>query len=448
MSKEKESKYSKSYLLEKLAEIGKEYVIPFPEKWAVEHFPEEVARWIEYMTGEELEAKTIKYTLSMHSYRGPIHIRAMWIRHWWLFLDDKGKGKVRAFKLEGFPLVETQILATYEGRVSRKYLDWEGKTKPNTIFNPNKELAGDMKIVTKGTVEYEIERLDTGEEVIHLHFKTGGLKGKWTLEQEEKGADTYAFYTTELPELQAKSGEFVYHRHSIGLRSHYDLRYVLEGEDIVKEFNIYGDLLNAGIEERIRAVRKTCSDLSWMDIKTEPEKRKVAGMWTLVEPIDYGKITVYNEGIDFVNFILHGKKFKDTYIVAKREPEGWYIFKSKLPGMEEIKLQNGKPSAGPYRDFQIEEKKTWDYFLVHIYDLRYFTRCEPTEKVKKYLPDLDIPEGVEVRVCLYPRAGTIHGARVAVVKFPKDKWTYEEAIKWIREHNLHTWSGEQIRETR
>jgi len=68
--------------------------------------------------------------------------------------------------------------------------------------------------------------------------------------------------------------------------------------------------------------------------------------------------------------------------------------------------------------------------------------------VKEYLPDLEIPEGVTVGVCLYPRLGRIHGARVAYVIFKKDKWDYDKAEQWIRKHNLHNWQGEQISEKR
>jgi len=436
---------SKQELIRLVKQLGEKYVIPFPVEWTVENWPEQVWKWIQYMKGElELESKTIKYTLSMHSYRGPIHIRGMWIRTWYLFLDDKGKGKVRVFRLEGFPLVEDNVLAFYEGRESRKYLDWEGKTKPRSRFNPNKQLVGEMKIVTKGTVEYSVEHTDKGEEVITLRFKTGGMKGEWRLEQEEKGSDAYALYRV-LPELQGKTGRFVYHRHCIGTRCHYDLRYMLEGEDYVKEFNLYGDLREVGLEEPIPAVYKHCYDPSWMDITEQPEKRKVGGLWTLVEPIDSGSITVYNEDIDFINFTLRGNVLKDVYCVAKKTEQGWVLFKSRLPGME---LDSGDPAVGPYSKFPIEEKSTWDHFIVRLYDLRYFTRCEPSSKVKEYLPDLEIPEGVTVGVCLYPRLGRIHGARVAYVIFKKDKWDYDKAEQWIRKHNLHNWQGEQIREKR
>ena len=46
-------------------------------------------KWEEWMGSKELSFSSIPYTFSMHSFRGPIHVRGMWRRKFYLFLGDK-----------------------------------------------------------------------------------------------------------------------------------------------------------------------------------------------------------------------------------------------------------------------------------------------------------------------------------------------------------------------
>ena len=96
----------------------------------------------------------------------------------------------------------------------------------------------------------------------------------------------------------------------------------------------------------------------------------------------------------------------------------------------------------------METKRTWSYFRVYLYDPREFTRTEPVSKVREYLPDLEIPEGVTIRIGLYPRPGRIHGARVMCVEFDKEKWDSDEAIEWIKRNRLEEFSADMIRARR
>jgi len=160
----------------------------------------------------------------------------------------------------------------------------------------------------------------------------------------------------------------------------------------------------------------------------------------------------------FKSFFLHGQQLNGWYVAIKRNGR-WYVSKSRLPRpmsvedyyhalIETVSLTD--PLKGQYyRPFRIVQKRGWDYFRVDIYDIKDFSRCEPTEKTPKYLPELEIPAGIrEIRIGLFPRKGALHGARVQSVIFDADKWTYEDAVRWIKKNRLHIWLGTQIKERR
>ena len=414
---------------------------PFPVEWVKKNWPEQYEKWKKWMASQKKELSEIKYTLSMHSWRGPVHVRGMYIRQYYLFLDDKGSGSVRTFKLDDNPIFASQIPAWDEGRDSRKYLDFEGPTKPMSRFNPNKAITGEMKILEKGSVSYEVEKNDT--EKIHLNFKGKILKGEWILEQHSKGSDRYFFYKKETG-LSSRVYEFVYHKHMVGSKDnfHYDIR--IKKDNFLDEFNLYGDISELKPGEAVEAYRKTCYDPEKWFLKEGTEVyRPIGPLQTWITVIDYGKATVLEENPQFISMVLDSKKFEEAYFVAKKEDGRWTFERDIIRGLS----STGDPVSGDYfKPFQVKEKTTWDYFNVYIYDPREFTRTEPVEKVKKYLPELEIPEGVTVYIGLYPVPGEIHNARVMMVRFKKDKWSYEEAFKWIKKNKLHIWKSKMIRE--
>jgi hypothetical protein len=405
--------------------------VPFPEEWAREKFPKDYEKWKEYMGSKSLS--NIKYTFSQHSYKGPVHVRGSWRNTWYLFLDDKGTGSVRVFSTDSFPVMEGEVAMFDEGRESRKYMDLEGKTRPNSRFNPNRSLVGEMKILSKGSVDME-DMKDVEVEGYSLKFPSGILKGNWGLIQEEKGSDTFTFEKAGLS-LGGENAKFVYQKHIIGDRFHYDIRYQKEGSNIIEEFNLYSDIRS----EPARAVKKTCDDPSWMHIDHR-EMKMVGPLQTYVEPIDKGDMLVIEENPDFISYELKGNELKGLYI-AKREDGGWVFSKSHIARP----LSGGDPNSGPFKDFLIEEKKGWPYFNMFLFDIREFTRTESPSKAKVYLPGLDVPSGVTIYIGLYPRIGKIHGARVALVQFDKEKWDYKKAEEWTRKNNLQNWNGELIR---
>jgi len=437
-------KDQKPYALSKRA-IEKKYKppsnnkYPFPKEWAKKNWPKEFERYEEYLKGLKLELSNIKYTLSMHSWKGPLHVRGIPRRSWYLFLDDKGSGSVRTFRLEDVPPFAEKILAWNEGRDNRKYLDWEGKTRPMSRFNPNKELKGEMKILEKGSVSYSSVTEDKIE-IILLDFGKGKIfSGKWTLIQEDPDSDAYVLSKTK---KLSRSFPFVYHKHCIRRKDncHYDIR--IKKDNYLDEFNLYDNIIE---KKEVKAHRKTCSDIKDWFIKEGKEVfRKVGYLPTWVTVLDTGIVEIIEDNPDFISMKIEGKKIKGFW-VAKKEGRGyknWIFKKEKGP----IGLSTGNPKSGEYyKPFRIEEKKTWDHFDVYLYDPKEFTRSEPSSKAKKYL-DIEIPSGVLIYIGLYPIPGKIHHARVMMVRFKKDKWSKEEAINWIKSKDLHKWNGVMIRE--
>jgi len=432
--------------------------IPFPEEWAKKHFPEDYAKWKEFMEAKQFElvAKEIDYTLALATWMGPrargIAGRRMPRFNWYLLLDDRGKGSVRTFFIDGYPLKEKIMGAYEEERAHRKWLTYQGKTEPSTRFNPNIELVGDYTIIDKAKVRYESTYEDKTE-VITMSFRGKVLKGKWELRQEEPETDVYTFQKlSEVSELARV--RFVLDRHEVPYKSgkiHYDLRWEDNGK--VSEFNLYLSPLDVGVEEPIKAIRKTCPDMSWLEVKEPDTVKKVGPIKTGVVTIDSGTLEVIEENPNFISFNIYGKKLKGIYI-GRKENREWVFMKSQLPKALSLldkyyKLlqKEGDPKTGKfYTPFRIEQKRGWDYFRVHLYDLREFTRIEPQVKNKQYLPELDVPSGVTLRLGLFRVPGKIHQVRVAYIRFDKEQWTYDKATNWIKQNKLHTWIHSMIRE--
>jgi len=434
-------KVQKPYAISKRAIVEEQWkppkgIVPFPEDWVKKEFPKDYERWKEFMA-QKLSGKIINYSLLLHAYRGPIHIRGMWVLDWYLLLDIKGKGKVKVYKIKKDPLRESPVLATDWDSVHRKYMDYEGFTKPMSFFNPNKELVGRLSVLTKGKVEYSTEYEPGGELIINLNFKTGDLRGKWKMIQVDPGSEQFTFEK----ELSLEKYEFVYHKHYGDVKPHYDIRINL-GPKLL-EFNLKEDIRTKGIVEPVESIRKYCYDVkAWFVTKGKAVKRKIGRLNTLIDVIDYGKVTIIEDNPQFISMSFEGKQLSGIYI-ARRVNRHWLFMKTKLPKA----LEEGNPREGKYFDpFIIEHKRGWKFFRVHIYDIRDFTRCEGVEKAKQYFPDLRIPESVKLGVCLYPVPGKIHHVRVAYIDFDVDKWKYEEAEQWIRKNKLHTFGTAMIRE--
>ena len=427
---------------------------PFPLEWTKENFPEQFEKWYEWQKDiEPTKEATVmlakgEYTLCEHSYMGPVHIRAMPVREWHLLIDD-GKKEVMDFKSEDEnPLYYLPISVTYEGRIAKKWMEFQGILEPGEHWNPNKKLESSVRILASGACEIEREELE-GRERILLSIPSGPMKGEYILEQEEKDSPFYVLGERHAMSLEEESelvekAFFVYDEHIIDDKKHWDLRFRFDGEGW--EFSgMDKDLTELGLEEPTECLLKKMYDpMGWTDPAFKEGHKKVGILDTYVKRIDQGEAIIFNRDDLFWNFMLKGNLFGKEiggYIVAKKKaPRVWTIMHSALPML----AKTGDPLTGRYyKPFEIVQKRGWDYFLVDIYDFRAFTRMEPEELVKEYFPDLKIPEGVELFIGLYPVPGRLHHARVARVKFP-NTWTKEEAFDWIVKNGLHTWSHERI----
>lgn len=354
---------------------------PFPKEWTKKNFPKQFAKWEEWRSGTP-EKKTCRdclnfssctnpetlanpdreacenfkcsclgssrFTLHYNSWKGQFVVRGIPKREWYLRLDD-GEDGVRTFFIEQDPISYSSVAAEDQGRVNRKWLDFEGDIPPNTKYNPNKKLKAKMKILDKGTVSIEKEKKDS-KEVLVLTFKGKVMKGKWALIQEEKGAKTYVF---QKGKVSLSSTSFVLQKHWIpkkGVKSpkfpadfvfHWDVRL-----STGLEFNLYSDPLTSG-SSKIKARKKKYSSESiapWMRISKVHTFKLVGPLPTYVDPVDKGSVQVIEDTDAFRSFQFKGSKLKGYWIYKKAEGEQ-YFQRGKLPvtkdeESQELDLEN------------------------------------------------------------------------------------------------------------
>jgi len=436
-----------------------ENIIPFPIEWTKKKFPEAYNKWIEYMKGESSGTKhasfslkkeymkespeklnNIRFTLSLVSWMGAKHIRLQPRFRWYLFLDDKESDSVRTFRIDGSPIGSDTIGAVEMERSNRKWLSYEGSIEAGSRWIETKRLEGHMSILDKGIVSLKKTEED-GRELLSLEFKGKKLKGKWKIEQYEKGTEYYGM--EKLSEL--KKCKYVFHEHKIeGKEPHWDIRIEIEKNKLL-EFNLWKNIAKL---DKSRALPKMCYDSSWFIHKGQKLMKKVGEKKSYIWVLDYGDVNILEDTPTFKSFefssagVLKDNRLNGYYIL-KKEDGIYYFEKSSLPGEERkssITLEE-KGSMLPF-SMDTEEKEGWDYFYIKVHDMRKYTRC--TNDVSRYL-DIEIPSGVTIYICFFNRPGKIHGAEVGQIKFTKDKWTHDKAKEWIKSKNLDTWSGEMQR---
>jgi hypothetical protein len=379
-----------------------------------------------------------KFNLQVNTYMGQVVVRAVPHIEFYFRLQTNG---VDSWYLDGDPLRINEIGAMYEGKVNKKWMTWEGKIQPGEMYNPTKTLIATIRNFDSGSATVNIEIDDQGRRIYHLQLHGKILKGDYDLIQEEQGADIYSWKAKEKTSLA--SGEFVLHRHYWNNKQHWDIRVKLtENPKVLVEWNLWKNPLEANTGDPIPGLLKTCNDPNnWFMTEGQKLPRKVGSLETFVDVLDHGKIDIIEQTSGFMSMKLYGDKI-NGYWILKRSPQGdWFFIKSKLP---EAQTLSGDPLKGDYYDPFIQgQKKGWDYYWLHLYDMRVFTRCE--SDYKTYFPDLSIPDYVEdILVCLYPKPGTLHWARISQVKF-KGNTPLETATKWIKDNSLHTWTQEMIK---
>jgi len=437
--------------------------IPVPPEWRKGELYEKWYKWVKEQwekgkeTKEEIppeakkekEAKTqellfkTKFVVQFLSWMGPVHVRGIPNMRWFFrFIDEDGSVK-SFFSYNDFTRFSPCAFVS-EGKVDKKWFNFEGDIQPgeHPTYNPTEKLVSHMKIIDKGSCEVETDTVE-GAKIYTFHLEGKRLKGTFVLAQEEEKSKIWSWQAlSKLGKEDLFTYDFVLQAHDLKendkLKRHWDIR-VRKGF----EFNIYKNPLEMTKEgDRAKAVYKTCSNIDeWMDIDKKTMKM-VGPLVTFVTPIDKGTVHIldYNPP-RFISMSFEGKKLKGYFVYVDQPGRGGYFERAKLPHP----LSSGDPATGDYyKPFKKEKKKGWNYYWLHIYNLGKFTRCvvDPTE----YIPKLKKApkEVLQVLVCLYPRPGTISGARVAAIKF-SDEWDEKKASDWIIKNKLHTWSGELIR---
>ena len=382
------------------------------------------------------EGASAQFVVHYLSYMGQVVVRGIPNQRW--FLRLKEGDKIHSWAADTDFTRFSPVALEYEGIVDSKWFDYEGDIKPETKYNPSKSLTAKIQVIDKGSCSVDTETVE-GAQRLSITFRGKELKGSHVVSQEEK---TSSMYTIEKLSENLEAATFTLQLHEIetadGLKKHWDIRI-----DKGFEFNVWGnplDITSEGIG--FKANYKVCRDVKkWMNIDNPKTEMKVGDLKTYVTPIDKGKVTLIDQSPPrFYSMQFEGEKLKGYWVYLEREGLG-FLERAKVPHP----LSLGDPTTGSYyKPFQEIRKQGWDYFWLEIYDQKTFSRC--VDNPEKYLPDLSIPEQVqEILVCLYPRPGTIHGARVSRIRF-SDKWTVTDASEWIRRNKLHTWEGELIRE--
>jgi len=296
---------------------------PFPEEWAKETFPEQYKKWEEWMKGapkvEEKNSKsTSQYVVQYLEYMGQIVIRGIPNTRW--FLRMREGGKIKSFYSDYDPTYYNDIAMVDEGNVDTKWFTYEGDIKPQTEYNPTKELTAKISIVDSGSVEIVEEKDKDGKTILNLKFDGKKLHGNHSLSQEEKGTSMYTF-TKGIVTLS--QGTYSLQKHDIEtdgmVKTHIDLR-LSPGF----EFNLYGNPIPLKEGEGIKAVLKNCPNVAeWMKIDKERTKMMVGNLVTYVSPIEQGNVDVIEyKPPFFVSMRFHGKELNGYYVYVLKEGKG------------------------------------------------------------------------------------------------------------------------------
>jgi len=129
-----------------------------------------------------------KFTLSHIGWRGQIVRRMGWSRQeWHLFLEDEDK--VFDIIMDQDPKENNKVPAIIGARKSIELLKMKGSVPPKSALNPDKKTPAFITILESGNFKVISE---TPNEII-LDLKGAGLRGKYTLRREGKGASLWSF---------------------------------------------------------------------------------------------------------------------------------------------------------------------------------------------------------------------------------------------------------------
>lgn len=398
--------------------------IPIPDYWIKEH-EDEYEEWLErakqHWSGKAVHKAEAEFALSEHKWvrlgrsGRPVGSRQIPQREWYLFLLISGSSP-RVWQLSENPLWATPAAAQYVGKVSAKYMVYEGELEPMEAFNPNKSLKSKLTILASGVANLNVNRVNN-KEVISFTARSGPMRGSWVLAQEEEGSDIYTLDRGKLAKFMV---DFVLHEHKWEGGKHYDIR--LDRGKYLDEITMQNNPLEFKGDQD--AKRKICEDPSWMSFEG---KRKVDGVETEVRILDKGEADIIHETEDFMSVRFYGKELTGI----------WHVLESA-----DGRLMFGSSALPPVRKaIKIIEKPT--SIVAELSPIEDFTSCEPQDRVKLYDAP-EPPDGARLRICVFPRPGAIHGARIQSIIFPKPQYSVAD-IRGLDLGEYTEWESDQVR---
>lgn len=106
-----------------------------------------------------------RFNLQVNTYMGQTVVRGVPHIEFFFRLQTSG---VDSWYLNGDPARINEIGAMYEGKVSKKWMTWEGKIQPGEMYNPTKTLIATMRNFDSGSATVEIEKDDQNRQIYHL----------------------------------------------------------------------------------------------------------------------------------------------------------------------------------------------------------------------------------------------------------------------------------------
>lgn len=297
--------------------------IPFPEEWAKGMFPEQYKKWEEWIKGTpkalEKNSKLVsQYIVQYLEYIGQIVVRGIPNTRW--FLRMKEGGKIKSFYSNYDPTYYNDIAVIDEGNVDTKWFTYEGDIKPQTEYNPTKELTAKISIIDSGSVEIVEEKDKNGKIILNLKFDGKKLQGNYNLTQEEKEVSMYTFAKGIVTLSEAT---YALQKHDIEingtLKSHIDLHISLGFE-----FNLYGNPILLKEGEEVKAILKDCPDTAeWMKIDKNNTKVMIGNLVTYVSPIENGNVSIIEYRPPFfVSMRFKGSELNGYYVYIVKEGIG------------------------------------------------------------------------------------------------------------------------------
>ena len=399
--------------------------LPFPKEWAEKNKETfaEYQKWISGVKNETLEKKQFRL---FYAYWGAPERGTRGTVHEQYFLRIKSGNDIRGFIFteENDPFAESTISMIDEGKIDKKWWEFQGKLKPGVEYNPTKSLPMNFELNDAGTLDIN-ESVVGDRKQMTIRFAGKNLKGNWTATQEEKGSDIWDLKRNV---SQLSERKFVLQKHSgPNIPLHWDLR--IDHGEYLDHFHIWKDPL-INIDKSHLADRVKDPDVSWISKSGSIPSGQKGGPGE-VEIVDKGTVNVIDESGTFFSGEFKGSKINGYFVAIKTRlkdgKEVWLFHKSKKG-----------PSVVNMSKYPLSPKLVGheDHFSIDLRDFRMFTRTQEIDA----LEGMSSP-GLSFVIGSVPVEGTIPDVILYSLNFKKDKWDIPQAKRYVETHKtqLENW---------